>query len=59
MTAAPRRLPPWYAVFYVACITAMSIMTMADAQSLTDHRAWLPVIEIIGVVLLLVRGSGI
>jgi hypothetical protein len=49
-----RSLPPWYAVFYAACITAMSIMTMADAQSLADHRAWLPAIEIIGVILLLV-----
>jgi len=50
----PRSLQPWYAVFYAACITAMSIMTMADAQSLADHRAWLPAVEIIGVILLLV-----
>ena len=27
---------------------------MADAQSLAEHRAWLPAIEIIGVILLLV-----
>ncbi len=49
-----RRLPPWYAVFYAVCITGMSILTMADARSLADHRAWLPAIEIIGVILLLV-----
>jgi hypothetical protein len=55
VTAARRSLPPWYAVFYAACITAMSIMTMADAESLADHRAWLPAIEIIGVILLLVQ----
>jgi hypothetical protein len=44
----------WFGVFYAACIIAMSLMTMPHAKRLSDHQAWLPAIEIIGVVLLIV-----
>ncbi len=59
MSGTPRPAPAWYAVFYAVCIAAMSIVTMTTAGSLSDHRAWLPAIEIIGVVLLLVRRTAI
>lgn len=55
MSGMPRATPAWYAAFYAVCIVAMSVLTMTNAKSISDHRAWLPVIEIIGVVLLLVR----
>lgn len=44
----------WFGVFYAACIIAMSLATMPHARSLSDHQAWLPAIEIIGAVLLIV-----
>jgi hypothetical protein len=59
----PRAAPAWYAVFYALfyalCITGMSVLTMTTAKSINDHRAWLPVIEIVGVVLLVVRRTAI
>ncbi|GEM_PF-5352438 len=59
MSGTQRPTPVWYAAFYAVCIAAMSVATMMTARSLSDHRAWLPVIEIIGVVLLLVRRAAI
>lgn len=44
----------WFGVFYAACIIAMSLATMTHAPRLSDHRAWLPAIEIIGAALLIV-----
>jgi hypothetical protein len=59
MSGTQRATLMWYAVFYAVCIAAMSVVTITTAQSLSDHRAWLPAIEIIGAVLLLVRRTAI
>lgn len=59
MSGTQRATPAWYAVFYAVCIATMSVITITTARSVSDHRAWLPVIEIIGVVLLLVRRTAI
>ena len=59
MSGMQRAAPVWYAVFYALCIAAMGALTMTTARSMSDHRAWLPVLEIIGVVLLLVRRTAI
>jgi hypothetical protein len=59
MSATPRVTGVWYAMFYAACIAAMSVETMTTATSLRDHQAWLPAIEIMGVVLLVGRRTAI
>ena len=43
----------WYRVLYVACIVALSVQTMVAARGVSDHHFWLPVIEIVGALLLL------
>jgi hypothetical protein len=59
MTGPQRTPASWYPAFYAACIVGMSILTMVDAQSLSDHRAWLPALEIIGAILLIMRRTTI
>ena len=43
----------WYRVFYVACIAAMSAVSIAGAHGVHDHHAWLAAIEMVAALMLL------
>jgi len=53
-TRAQRALH-WYRLLYAACIVLLSVETMWHAKSHTDHRFWLPPIEVLGAALLAIR----
>jgi len=55
MTRAGEYSAAWFGPFYAACIIGLSVQTMLSAHGLRDHHAWLPALEIVGALLLIVR----
>lgn len=47
----------WFRPFYVACITALSAVSLREARGPHDHHAWLAGVEIVGALLLLMPRS--
>jgi hypothetical protein len=47
----------WYRAIYVSCIVILSVLTMRHARDIFDHHFWLAGLEILGAVLLLLRGT--
>lgn len=44
----------WFRPFYVACIVALSAVSLRQTRGPHDHHAWLAALEIVGALLLLV-----